>query len=332
MNIFEPRDTVKPYEYPELIPFSKAIQHTPWTVEEHMVSLKADELEFKTILTDLEKEVIQKTMLAISHVENSVKTFWGRIDMRMPKPEVAFVGSTFAGNEVVHSFAYSELLSFLGLEGEFAKLMNIPAIADRTKYLKRYISGMSSRSNKEFTKSLILFTLLVENVSLFSQFLIISSFTKYKNSLKTISRIIDSTAREEILHGKFGATLVGIIKKENPDWFDDEMEAKIRRGIRKSYRAEMKVLDWIFENGELDFLTRNEIAEYLKLRLNDSLGLMGYDPEYDLDEKLLKKSEFLDIKLKSTMDADFFDQRLSDYSTGRDCSIEAVFNINIKKV
>lgn len=326
-DIFDARDSVKPYEYPELIPFAKAIQHTPWTVEEHLSALKTDELEFKTQLSKQEKEIIQKTMLAISHVENSVKTFWGRLDIRLPKPEVAFVGATFAGNEVVHSFAYSELLSFLGLEKEFKKLMDVPAIGDRTKYLKKYIQGMHSSSNKEFTKSLILFTLLVENVSLFSQFLIISAFTKYRNNLKTITRIIDSTAREEILHGKFGSTLVNIIRKENPQWFDEDMEESIRFRIRKAFRAEMKVLDWIFENGQLDFLPRECVDEFLKLRLNDSLALMNYSPEFELDEELLSKSDYLTIKLESSMDIDFFDQRSADYSTGRDCSIEAVFKI-----
>ena len=326
MNIFEPRNTIKPYEYPDLIQYAKTIQHTPWNIEEFEDSLKTDKLDFNTILSSTEQDIIKRSMLAISHVEHSVKTFWARLDMRMDKPEISFVGSTFAGNEVVHSFAYSELLSLLGFEDDFKKLMDIEAIADRTKYLKKYLNGLSSRSNKEFTKSLILFTLLVENVSLFSQFLIISSFSKYKNKLKTVANVINATAREEILHGKFGSRLVQIIRDENPEWFDDEMEAKIRRSIRKAYRAEMKVLDWIFETGELEFMPRIHVDEFLKYRLNDSLSLLGYVDEYEVDEELLEKSDFLTSMLTATSDFDFFDMKSSDYGTGDDFDADALFD------
>jgi ribonucleoside-diphosphate reductase beta chain len=324
-DIFEARDTIKPYEYPNLVEYAEAIIDAHWQVKEFSVHLRTDVLEFNKSLTSVEREAIKRSMLAISHVEHAVKTFWARLDMRLPKPEVSFVGATFGGNEVVHSFAYAELLKQLGLDSDFETLMEIPAIADRTKYLKKYLQGMNSRSNKEFTKSLILFTLLVENVSLFSQFLIISSFSKYKNQLKTIHKIINATAREEIIHGKFGSHLVNIIREENPDWFDDEMENKIRRNAAKAFRAEMKVLDWIFENGELDFMPRSCIDEFLKSRFNNSLELVGYTKEYELDDELLQASDYLTNMLISTTDFDFFDQRSIDYAKGNDYSVDSLF-------
>ena len=325
-NIFEPRHTIKPYEYPELIQYAQAIIDSHWQVKEFSSQLKQDMLEFNTSLSPVEREAAKRAMLAISHVEHAVKTFWARLDMRMDKPEIAFVGSSFAGNEVVHSFAYAELLKELGLDDDFSHLMEIPAIHDRTRYLKKYLEGINSRSNKEFTKSLILFTLLVENVSLFSQFLIISSFSKYKNKLKTIHKIINATAREEIIHGKFGSTLVNIIKKENPEWFDQEMEDKIRRNARKAFQAEMKVLEWVFEKGELDFLSRHHVDEFLKLRFNNSLELIGYAPEFETDDELLEKSDYLTNMLIATADFDFFDQRSVDYSKGKDFSEDSLFD------
>lgn len=326
MNIFEPRHTIKPYEYPELIQFAEAIIDSHWQVKEFKTHLKSDQLDFNTKLSAVEREAVKRAMLAISHVEHAVKTFWARLDTRIDKPEVSFVGSTFAGNEVIHSFAYAELLKQLGLDDDFEDLMDIPAIHDRTRYLKRYLEGMTSRSNKEFTKSLILFTLLVENVSLFSQFLIISSFSKYHNKLKTIHKIINATAREEIIHGKFGSQLVNIIRKENPEWFDDEMENKIRRNARKAFQAEMKVLDWIFEMGELEFLSRECVDEFLKSRFNTSLELIGYSPEFETSDILLEKSDYLTNMLTATADFDFFDQRSIDYAKGNDYNEDSLFD------
>lgn len=326
MSIFEPRHTIKPYEYPELIEFAEAIIDSHWQVKEFKTQLKTDQLDFNTKLNSVEREAVKRAMLAISHVEHAVKTFWARLDIRMDKPEISFVGSTFAGNEVVHSFAYAELLKQLGLDEDFEHLMHIPAIHDRTKYLKKYLEGAHSRSNKEFTKSLILFTLLVENVSLFSQFLIISSFSKYNNKLKTIHKIINATAREEIIHGKFGSHLVNIIRKENPEWFDEEMEDKIRRNARKAFQAEMKVLDWIFEKGELEFMPRESVNEFLKSRFNNSLELIGYKAEFTTDPKLLEKSDYLTNMLIATADFDFFDQRSVDYAKGLDYNEDSLFD------
>ena len=105
MDIFEPRHTIKPYEYPELITFAEAIIDSHWQVKEFKTQLRTDQLDFNTKLSDTEREAVKRAMLAISHVEHAVKTFWARLDMRIDKPEVAFVGSTFAGNEVIGVFA-----------------------------------------------------------------------------------------------------------------------------------------------------------------------------------------------------------------------------------
>lgn len=311
-NIFAPADKVEPYTYPHLINYMHAIHNSFW-IPEHF-TFDRDVIDFKVNLTDNEREVVKKSMLAISQVENKVKTFWGRIDMRMPKTEISMVGYSFANTEVIHQRSYSKLLSLLGLESEFEKIKDIPVLEGRTNYLKKYLKGVNSRSNKEFTKSLILFTLLIEDISLFSQFLIVSSFKKYRNVLSNFNSIIGSTAREEVLHSDFGVALIKIIKEENPEWFDDEMENKIRRNVRKAYKAEAEILDWIFQGGELEFLPKESIKEYLKDRFNKSLVNLGYKEEYKVDNNLLKPTEFLEVQLKASSSFDFFNEKSSEYS------------------
>lgn len=322
-NIFEERDSIKPYEYNDLKQYIDAIHKSFWTVDEFNFS--ADLKEFKVDLTNNEKEAIKRCMLAISHIENRVKAFWSDIGKRMPKTEIANVGHVFGGNEVIHQLAYSELLSKLGLESEFENLHNIPCMDGRNKYLKKYSQGIRSRSDKEFTKSLILFTLLVENVSLFSQFLIISSFYKHKNKLLNISKVIQASAREEAIHGMFGSHLINIIKKENPEWFDDEMLRNIKKDILKAYDAECDILDWIFEKSELDFIPKECVTEFLKERFNYSLELIGYDNLFKIDENLLECSEFFVDLINVTSDFDFFTARSTDYNKGQNFDIDELF-------
>lgn len=312
MNIFEKRENIQPYEYPHLLKYVNAIHESFWTPDHF--TYDRDINDFLTKISDEEREVIKRAMLAIGVVENKVKTFWARIDLRMPKTEIADVGHTFAGNEVIHKMTYEKLLNLLGLGEEFANVKNIPCMQGRGEYLGKYLQGVYSKSDKEFTKSLILFTLLVENASLFSQFLIVSSFKKYKNLFANFNSVISATAREETIHARFGIDIINIIRKENPDWFDKDMENKIIRNVEKAFTAEVEVLDWIFEKGELDFLPKASIVEYLKYRFNDSLTKMGYEELYEVDSELIKPTEFLDVQILSTSSFDFFNEKSTDYS------------------
>lgn len=312
MSIFEKTDKVKPYTYPHLIKYAHAIHESFWTAEHF--TYDRDVSDFLVKLNANEQDIIKKSMLAIGFIENKVKTFWARIDIRMPKTEIAIVGHTFAANESIHQLTYEKLLGLLDLDSEFEKLDEIPCMKGRSEYLTKYLKGINSRSNKEFTKSLILFTLLIENASLFSQFLIVSSFKKYKNLLSNFNAVIGATTREEDLHAKFGEDLIKIIRKENPEWFDSEMELKIRGNIEKAYIAECEILDWIFEQGELNFLPKLSIKEYLKSRFNKSLNQIGYTNQFEVDEELLKPTEFLEVQMRASSSFDFFNEKSTEYS------------------
>jgi ribonucleoside-diphosphate reductase beta chain len=312
MSIFEKRVSFKPFEYPDMLRFKDAIRHSYWLHTEYNVS--SDVQDFKANITDSEREVIKKTMLAISQIEISVKTFWAKIYDRMPKPEVGAVGMTFADSEVRHADAYAFLLEQLGLNEEFSKIHEIPAIIDRVDYLSKHLSGTKSNDNKEYTLSVLLFSVFVEHVSLFSQFLIMMSFNKHKNMFKGISNIVEATSKEEEIHGLFGIHIVDILKKEHPEWFDQDFEDKIVNACRKAYKAELKMIDWIFETGELEFLSKKTVDNFIKNRFNGSLINLEIEPIFEVDEEEITKTLWFDEEIKVTKDNDFFNKRSTTYT------------------
>ena len=201
---FEPRTNILPYEYPQLLEYKDAIRYSYWIDTEY--NFTEDISDFMTRVNAMEREAIKRTMLAIAQIEVNVKTFWGDLYKRMPITEIGDVGFTFAESEVRHKDAYARLLRILGLEEEFKNVIKEPAI-DRLKYLKKYLDGTRSRDNKMYTKSVLLFSLFIEHVSLFSQFLIMMSFNKEKNIFKGISNVVEATSKEEDIHGNFGVEL-----------------------------------------------------------------------------------------------------------------------------
>ena len=311
-NIFMPRVNILPYEYPQLLDYKDAIRHSYWIDTEF--NFTEDIQDFKVTISPQERDVIKKTMLAIAQIEVNVKTFWADMYKRMPITEIGDVGMTFAESEVRHKDAYARLLRILGLEQEFQSVIEVPAIEGRIKYLKKYLDGTRSRDDKMYTKSVLLFSLFIEHVSLFSQFLIMMSFNKEKNVLKGISNVVEATSKEEEIHGNFGAEIINIIKKENPEWFDKEFEDLIYSACNKAYKAECGILDWIFEQGELDFLPKETIQHFIMNRFNNSLKKIGMNPMFDVDDSLIRATKWFDIEITATKEGDFFYKKQVDYN------------------
>lgn len=311
-NIFEKRINLKPYEYPELYDYVPAIRHSYWIHTEF--NFTSDIQDFKSRLTIIEQKSIQNTLLAISQIEVAVKSFWGDLYQRMPKPEIGAVGATFAESEVRHADAYSHLLEILGLNAEFKTLKKKPVIMKRVQYLETALRNSKSNDNKDYAESILLFSLFIEHVSLFSQFLIIMAFNKHKNMLKGISNVVEATSKEEQIHGDFGIDLIKILQKEYPDWFTSQYRKDIQQLCFQAYEAECEIIDWIFEEGELDFLPKKIIVEFIKDLFNRSLESIGIKKIFNTDQSLLAKTEWFDDEIIGTKHGDFFVKRSINYS------------------
>jgi ribonucleoside-diphosphate reductase beta chain len=311
-DVFEKRINLKPYEYPNLYEYVDAIRHSYWIHTEF--NFTSDIQDFKTRLSQVERSAIKNTMLAISQIEVAVKTFWGDIYQRLPKPEIGAVGATFAESEVRHHDAYSHLLEILGLNHEFNTLKKKPVIMKRVQYLETALKNAKSEDKRDYAESILLFSLFIEHVSLFSQFLIIMAFNKHRNMLKGISNVVEATSKEEQIHGDFGIDLIKILQDENPEWFSGEYKEVIREVCAEAYDAESKVVDWIFEAGELEFLPKAVIEEFIKNRFNQSLESIGIEKVFEIDEKLLQETEWFDDEIIGTKHGDFFVKRSINYS------------------
>lgn len=311
MGIFDKRTSFKPFEYPEILQYKDAIRHSYWIHTEW--NFTSDVHDFKK-LNPAEQNAIKNALLAISQIEISVKKFWTLLGERFPKAEFDQVGVTFGESEVRHADAYSHLLEVLGLNSDFNMLLENPVIQGRVDYLTKYLKGASDNSNQNYTLTLTLFSIFVENVSLFSQFLVIKSFNKYKNILKDIDNVVQATQQEENLHAKFGVELIKIIHKEYPEWFNEEFYDKLKRACRKAYDAECKIIDWIFEAGELPFLSKETVIEFIKARFNDSLKMIGTDPIFEVNQEKIKTVQWFNDEIYVDVNSDFFYKKPVNYS------------------
>ncbi len=309
MGIFDKRVNYKPFEYSEIMDFVKAINNTFWVHEE--LNFTADVQDFHSELTDREKEVVKRALLGIAQLEVSVNTFWSKLYSFFPKPEFNIVGATFAESEARHAEAYSRLMEVLGLNEEFEKIIEYPAFQKKLDTIDEAMDNHSS----VFTKMLF-FTVVVEGVTLFSQFANILSFTRFKGIMKNIANIVQWTAQDENCHINFGITIVKELIKEGYT-IDEE---GLKSSIEEYLAVEMEFMDWVYENGTTNFFDRKDMENFMKYRIDDSLAKIGFKKLYNVTTEQYAKMEWFDEEIYANTLDDFFAKRPVDY-TKKDKSI-----------
>jgi ribonucleoside-diphosphate reductase beta chain len=310
--IFEEQISRKPNLYPWTEQFIEAMHNGFWTDKEF--SFKADVQQFKTELTDQEREIIVRTLSAIGQIEVAVKTFWAKLGENLPHPSLQDLGYVMANIEVIHNSAYERLLSVLDLEDIFDENLKLEWIQGRVKYLKKYTHKFYKDSKKQYLYALILFTLFVENVSLFSQFYVINWFARFKNVLKDTDQQVKYTRNEENIHALVGIKIINTIREEHPELFDEDLQQRILHEAEEAFRSESKIVDWMVNGINEEGLSASILKEFIKNRINESLSQINFPKVFKIDEELLSSTTWFDEELLGNNMTDFFHSRPVEYS------------------
>ena len=280
-TIFTEQVSRKPNKYPWTDQFIEAMHNGFWTDKEF--SFKSDIQQFKVELTDQEREIIVRTLSAIGQIEVAVKTFWAKLGDNLPHPSLADLGYVMANTEVIHNNAYERLLDILGLEEVFEENLKLEWIQGRVNYLRKYTHRFYKNSQKQYLYALILFTLFVENVSLFSQFYIVNWFARNKNVLKDTDKKVKYTRNDENLHALVGIKIINTIREEMPELFDEELEERVLHEAEEALIAESKIVDWMVNGYEEEGLNADVLKGFVKNRIISSLEQIGFKAPFEVD-------------------------------------------------
>ena len=312
MSIFVEQLSRKPNLYPWTEQFIESMHNGFWTDKEF--SFQSDVQQYKTELTEQEQEIIARTLSAIGQIEVAVKTFWAKLGENLPHPALQDLGYVMANTEVIHNNAYERLLSVLDMEDIFEENLKLDFIEGRVKYLRKYTHKFYSDSKKQYLYALTLFTLFVENVSLFSQFYIINHFARFKNVLKDTDQQVKYTRNEENIHALVGMKIINTIREESPELFDIELEERIAHEAVCAYKAESQIVDWMLNGIDEPSLNPAIVKEFIKNRINSSLEQIGFDSVFDIDKSLVEPTMWFEEELLGNNMTDFFHSRPVEYS------------------
>ena len=305
MSIFDKRVNFKPFEYPETMDFVDKMNKTFWVHSE--VEFTSDVQHFHSHLSDIEREVVKRSLLGIAQVEVAVKTFWGDLYKHLPKPEFNGLGATFAECEHRHAMAYSRLLEVLGYNDEFENLIEIPVFRHKLALIDEHFT-----TAKSFVEQLLFFVIVIENSSLFSQFANILSFTHFRGYMKNTSNVIAWTSIDEQTHADAGVYLLQRIFEEFPEMRPSQ--GAVEKEVREYLSYETELLDWIYEEGELPFFTKANLLDFMRARVDNALSQIGYDKLFNISSEAYKPMLWFDENVFANELDDFFAKRPTAYT------------------
>ncbi len=313
MGIFDKRLNYKPFEYPEVMQFVDSMNASFWVHKE--IDFTADVQDFKSNLTELEQEIVKRSLLSIAQVEIGVKLFWGDLYSHFPKPEFNNLGATFAECEVRHGEAYARLLEVLGFNKDFENLVDFPVFKKKLELIEN-----SLYTHTDVVSKLLFFTIVIENSSLFSQFANILAFTRFKGYLKNTSNIIAWTSIDEQNHADAGVYLLN--KLDSEGHLTEEVKNRMAQEVKIYIDYESELLSWIYEKGELDFFTKEDMLNFMKYRVDNSLQKIGIKKLFNVSTEQYRPMKWFDEEVFANEMDDFFAKRPTAY-TKHDKSIHA---------
>lgn len=308
MSIFEKRTNYKPFEYPEVLVFTEAMNKTFWVHNE--VDFTSDIQDYKVNLTDIQRAIFTRSILSIAQTEVCVKPFWADLYKYFPKPELNGLGVTFAECEFRHSEAYSQILDVNGLQDEFYLALQSKPFKDYNDFVTSYMSSEDIASKTTF------FALVIENGGLFSRFANILAFTRFKGIMKNTSNIIAWTSSDEDIHANGGIWIINQLRKEG---YLKITQQEVKEMCEEYIQVESNLLDWIYEYGELEWFSKNDMINFVKQRIDDALVKAGFEKVFNTTSP---KMEWFNEEIYSQALDDFFAKRVVDY-TKHDKSITA---------
>ena len=316
MSLLQERVVYKPFEYPKAYDYWLKQQQAHWLHTE--VPMAQDVSDWKSNLKNHEKNVVGGILKGFAQTETIVNDYWSTLVTKwFRKPEIIMMGTTLGSSETIHAEAYSLLNEQLGLDN-FAEFMEDESTMAKIEALMEVRDSHEKPDWHKRAVSLAIFSAFTEGVNLFSSFAVLLSF-KMRNLLKGVGQIVEWSVRDESLHSEAGCWLFRTLMEEHPEFKTDKLVADIQDAATNALKLEFDFIDKVFEMGDLENLSKDELKNFIKHRVNtkmSDLGLAPLVPADQIDKGALKTMKWFDAVIAGKQHTDFFANRVTNYSKG----------------
>ena len=295
--------------YPQAEQFAELQEDIFWTAKE--IGMEKDLHDLHNNLTEAEMHgvvtVLKLFTLYETHVGND---YWlDFIRNKFQRPEIQRMASVFGMFELnVHAPFYNKINEVLNLNTEefYNSYVEDKTLRGRMDWLDRQFEG------DDMLASLAVGS-IVEGAVLYSNFAFLKHFqAEGKNKLVNMAAGINFSVRDENLHSLAGAWLFNTLREESEQLDNKELDKKIYKTCGKIYEHESRIIDMIFEKGEIKGITDLQMKNFIQARLNLCLEQLKLDPLYEVDYDPISKWFYKNINTPQLHD--FFHKQGNSYN------------------
>lgn len=265
--------------YPDAIKLAEQQEQIFWTANE--INVEKDKQDMLVNMTEAERHGVITTLKLFTLYELVAgNEYWlGRIKNEFPRPEIQRMCSVFGMFELnVHAPFYNKLNQVLGLDNDefYLGYIHDPVLDNRINFVDHLVN------DPNLLVSLGCFS-LVEGAVLYSSFAFLKHFqAKGKNKLLNVVRGINFSVRDENLHATAGAWLYRTLRdellKEGNTYHALAIENASEAIIEASkaiYEHEARIVDMVFEKGDIEGITPEQMKKFVQSRINLCLSQLG---------------------------------------------------------
>jgi len=296
--------------YPAAIEFAEAQFSIAWPPSEFPVE---DDLhELLTKVGDADRHAVTTILKLFTKYELVAgNEYWGnRIAKRFPRICIQRMANAFAYAELnMHAPFYNEVNRILNLDNEefYNSYVNDEILNSRMLHIAELISS------DDDLLSLGAFS-IVEGAVLYSAFAFLKHYrSQGKNLLKNLVSGINASVRDENLHSEGGAWLYKTLKKELNLSKEDlaEKEQLIIDAANKIYEHECRIIDMLFEKGQIEGITDVQMKHFVESRINNCLKNLDIKPLFEV--KYNPIADWFFDGINSIKLHDFFNTQSGEY-------------------
>jgi ribonucleoside-diphosphate reductase beta chain len=308
-KINEGRVAFKPFQYQWAYDYWFKQQNAHWLHTE--INMQNDVADWREHLNEEEKNVIGNILKGFTQTECEVGDYWSSyVPKWFPVPEIKMMAQTFGAFETIHANAYSYLNDTLGLDN-FEAFLEDEATMAKLKVLMDVDPDTTDLT--EIARSIALFSAAAEGIQLFSSFAVLLSFRK-SNRLTGIGQQMIFSVKDESTHSEAGCKIFRTIIEENPELWTEELRKSVYDGIHYAIQSEFTYINKIFELGDLETITKEQLKNFMYDRANRKLVELNLKPIYNVNKQLLNEMEWFYILVSGEQQTDFFANRETGYS------------------
>ncbi|MCH2100410.1 MAG: ribonucleotide-diphosphate reductase subunit beta [Planctomycetes bacterium] len=312
--------TLRPMRYPVFFEMYKDAIKNTWTV---------DEIDWSQDLTDLRERLLPSER----HMINRLVAFFATGDSivannlvlnlykHINSPEARMYLSRQLFEEALHVQFYLTLLDTYipdpkERNAAFAAVENIPSIRKKAEFCFKWIDSIDSleeaktpEQRRQFLLNLVCFSSCIEGLFFFAAFAYVY-FLRSKGLLNGLASGTNWVFRDESCHMNFAFEVVGTVREEHPELWDERMHADIVEMMKEAVECEMGFAEDLLEGG-VPGLSLRDMRTYLEFVADQRLSNLGLPAHFG------SKNPFSFMELQDVQElSNFFERRVSAYQIG----------------